>query len=608
MAEEIKKVIGEYYVNKQQKVLVEISLQNDISDVVQIVIKKAPPINDAVSQQLDPNPNALFTAEELPNQELHFEVSQEQLYSNAMFADEEPLNEAFHFHQEEISIKAIVLVSSQDQICVQEIKGIQILLDSSGDLDTLADDLSVYLEQPLNKETLCQIEQAIFSYYYKTCYPFVLIEFPSQDVTHGVLHIVVCESTLGEICIEPNESYTVHKIMDYIRLCPGERINESVLFNDVAWLNRNPFRQIDIVYQPGEEEGTTDILLKANARRRFRLYGGADNAGVKSIQRERFFAGFNITDYNQMFTYQYTSSFNTKRFQAHTVQYTLPFPWRNILNIYGGYARVRPNLPLPVTRNKGWGMQTSLRYVIPLKTYSYLTHEISLGGDFKRTNNTVEFSDNSPTIANNVNVTQLMLEYKGAYSGSRNRVDCQLQGFCSPGKWLADQTNALYSQLRPNAKNHWVYGRLHCTFSQKLPKDFYFSVGFSGQLSNQNLLPSEQFYIGGYDTVRGYDERELNTDTGLFIRTEVYSPTLFFIDKCCDKLELLVFFDYGYANNHTPIPPEGKSNHLVSIGPGLRYALSNNFALRLDYGIQLYRKSFFGSNHQRVHFGVIASY
>ena len=516
--------------------------------------------------------------------------------------------------KKEVCIQAIILVSHKDQIqesarlLKPDIEGVQIKLDSSECLDGLVDSLSVYLQQPIDEDILCEIEHTIFSYYYGIHYPFVLIEFPKQDITNGVLHVVVCESKLGEICIEPNEGYAMYKIMDYMRLCPKERINESILLNDVAWLNRNPFRQIDIVYQPGCEEGTTDILLRANARRRFRLYGGVDNTGVRSIQRERFFAGFNLTNYQQMLTYQYTSSFNTKRFQAHTLQYTLPCAWRNVLNIYGGYARVRPNLPLPVTRNKGWGMQASLRYIIPFRTYAHLTHEMSLGGDFKRTNNTVEFSDNSPTIANNVNLTQVMLEYKGAYSSNHNRIDYQVQGFCSPGKWLADQTDVLYSQLRPNAKNHWIYGRLNCTISQKLPKDFYFSVGFSGQLSNQNLLPSEQFYIGGYDTVRGYDERELNTDTGLFVRTELYTPAFRFFARCYDKLELLAFFDYGYANNHTPIPPEGKSNHLMSVGPGLRYAFSTYLAVRLDYGIQLYHKKFFGSNHQRVHFGVIASY
>lgn len=199
-------------------------------------------------------------------------------------------------------------------------------------MDKLADDLSVYLEQPLNEGVLCEIEQTIFSFYHKIRYPFVLIEFPKQDITNGVLHVVVCESTLGQICIEPNEVYAVHKIMDCIRLCPGDRINESILFNDIAWLNRNPFRQLDIVYQPGKEEGTTDVLLQANARRRCRLYGGVDNTGVKSIQRERFFAGFNLTNYHQMLTYQYTSSFNTRRFQAHTLQYILPCAWRNVLH------------------------------------------------------------------------------------------------------------------------------------------------------------------------------------------------------------------------------------------------------------------------------------
>ncbi|MFY9715009.1 MAG: ShlB/FhaC/HecB family hemolysin secretion/activation protein [Candidatus Rhabdochlamydia sp.] len=511
-------------------------------------------------------------------------------------------------------IQAIILIPHKDQIhrfahlVKSDAKGVQIQLNSSESLDNLADALSIYLQEPLDEEILCEIEQTIFSYYSGICHPFVLIEFPKQEISNGVLHIVVQESTLGEICIEPNEGYAIHKIIDYMRLCPGEEIDESILFNDVAWLNRNPFRQIDIVYQPGHEEKTTDILLKANARKRLRLYSGVDNTGVKSIQRERFFAGFNLTNYQQMLTYQYTSSFNTKRFQGHTLQYTLPCSWRNVLNIYGGYAKVRPDLSLPATRNEGWSMQTSLRYVIPFKTYSHLTHEMSVGGDFKRTNNTVEFSDNSPMIANNVNLTQVMLEYKGAYSRSRNRIDYQIQGFCSPGKWLADQSNALYAQLRPNAKNHWIYGRLNCTASQKLSKDFYISVGFSGQLSNQNLLPSEQFYIGGFDTVRGYDERELNTDTGLFVRTELYTPAFHFFARCYDKLELLAFFDYGYANNHTPIPPEGKSSHLMSVGPGLRYAFSTYLAVRLDYGIQLYHKKFFGSNHQRVHFGVIASY
>lgn len=111
--------------------------------------------------------------------------------------------------KKQVCIQAIVLVSHKDQIhrsarlLKPDIEGVQIKLDSSECLDGLVDSLSVYLQHPLDEEILCEIEQTIFSYYYGIHYPFVLIEFPKQDITNGILHVVICESTLGEICIEP---------------------------------------------------------------------------------------------------------------------------------------------------------------------------------------------------------------------------------------------------------------------------------------------------------------------------------------------------------------------------------------------------------------------
>lgn len=107
--------------------------------------------------------------------------------------------------KKQVCIQAIVLVSHKDQIhrsarlLKPDIEGVQIKLDSSECLDGLVNSLSVYLQQPLDEEILCEIEQTIFSYYYGIHYPFVLIEFPKQDITNGVLHVVVCESTLGDM-------------------------------------------------------------------------------------------------------------------------------------------------------------------------------------------------------------------------------------------------------------------------------------------------------------------------------------------------------------------------------------------------------------------------
>lgn len=47
------------------------------------------------------------------------------------------------------------------------------------------------------------------------------------------------------------------------------------------------------------------------------------------------------------------------------------------------------------------------------------------------------------------------------------------------------------------------------------------AVRSQGQIASRNLLSSEQLGLGGLYTVRGYDERILNTDNGLFLSGEL---------------------------------------------------------------------------------------
>lgn len=44
-----------------------------------------------------------------------------------------------------------------------------------------------------------------------------------------------------------------------------------------------------------------------------------------------------------------------------------------------------------------------------------------------------------------------------------------------------------------------------------------FEARFRGQLASTNLLPSEQMGLGGYNSVRGYLERQVNVDNGLIV-------------------------------------------------------------------------------------------
>jgi len=105
-------------------------------------------------------------------------------------------------------------------------------------------------------------------------------------------------------------------------------------------------------------------------------------------------------------------------------------------------------------------------------------------------------------------------------------------------------------------------------------------------------MPSESFGIGGYDTVRGYDQRAVNGDDAYLGNIEVRSPPISFWQMAGesdvqDQLVFLAFLDYGQVLQYSPDSVTSQNWHLMSIGPGLRYNIGPYFSLRFDWGFQL---------------------
>ena len=102
------------------------------------------------------------------------------------------------------------------------------------------------------------------------------------------------------------------------------------------------------------------------------------------------------------------------------------------------------------------------------------------------------------------------------------------------------------------------------------------------QIGSGNLVPSEQLGVGGYSTVRGYDEREANGDRGFVVNTELRTPAMALLGrfpkwKVDDQLQFLAFMDYGVTSeNIDPAPNSGSetTSHLHSVGGGFRYTIS----------------------------------
>ncbi len=495
-------------------------------------------------------------------------------------------------------------------------------IDLPGNIIELKKTVRTYYNQPLDKEMVTAIKKRVTQYYQINNRPIVAVSVPQQDISEGVLQLVVTEGKLGKVYCKENKWFKSDRYEDAIKLEPGENIASDILNQNLYWLNRNPFRHVDAVYKPGEVEGTTDIELLCADRFPLRVYTGIDNTGNDVTGNNRLFAGFNWGDVfwtDQRLSYQFITSSDFKRFRAHTLFYEIPLPWwQHMLNLYGGYSRVDadfsvPNIQGAKFRTHGFSVQGSLRYDIALKPRKNFLHEISTGFDFKRTNNNLDLGGIPVISQNNVNLTQLMLGYNLGYEIKPVSISWEIEGFWSPGKWISDQTNADYQSLRPFAKSQYAYARTALTFVWRFYKKWAIHNYFRGQIAKVNLLPSEEYGVGGYNTVRGYKERIVNGDNIFIWNLEFRTPPVSILNalagwkKFNDEFQFLLFYDYGLSGVKRAVPGQPKTDYLMSIGPGIRYNVIPYLTLRGDWGFQLHNLHL-GGPYQRLHFSLVIGY
>ncbi len=497
-----------------------------------------------------------------------------------------------------------------DEIDGIAVQGVSLLEENSPFLCHLYRD---YIGKPLTQRSIWEIREKIVEYYQSRNYPFVVVTVPRQELTRCVLQIVVDEATLGEVRTLGNCYFPSRWLCEAIRSEPGSPINTKQVFEDIAWLNLNPFRRTDAVFTPGAYPGTTDIELVSTDRWPYRVYMGGDDTGTSATGRTRLFFGFNFGKSvlrDGQISYQFTFAPNWNRFYSHTASARMPMPWRHIFVFYGGYSHIEPDFG-PHFKNKGYAWQADGRYRIPLFFSQSVMQEFVIGYDFKETNNNLLFS-RSRIFNGTTDISQFMLGYELGFRDKRQKMTFVAEVFGNPGSFTHSNSNEAYQKFRFGADCQYVYGRASHSFARNF-NYWWLTYDIVGQYSSANLLPSEQLTMTGYDAVRGFEERSLNLDNGAVINVEIetkhFSPmrNLNYC-KLTDELYLIGFFDYGLGRNHQLAPGEHAFKTLASAGPGIRYQMDRFFTFRFDYGFQLWHRGFINPTHSRYNLGMILSY
>lgn len=516
-------------------------------------------------------------------------------------------------------LRGLVFVAGQGQLQPRglAVEGLQVagvaLLDTA-EFRSLA---TPYLGQPLSLAGLNRLTRDTVLYFRRHGRPVVDVLVPEQNVSGGTVQLLVVEGRLGSVRAEGNKWFTEEQVRSYVRGRSGEVIEGAPLLADIAWINQNPFRQVDLVFTRGPSAGETDVILRTIDRYPLRVYAGYEDSGNALTGYDRVLAGANWGNAfgrDQQLNYQLSASPDLKLLVAHSASYVVPIPaWRHTFTMFGSFARSRPELAGGLFALDGRAWQVSGRYRMPLPARGTLTRELTAGVDFKRSNNNLSFGG-TQVFAQENDVVQASVAYSANRPDEHGMMAGQLTFVASPGGLTDGNRTRAHQAARSLAQADYVYARLEIERVTKLPAAFSWVARGTAQLASATLLGSEQLGLGGAGNLRGYEEREANGDDGFVLVNELHGPVLrmgswFGRDERRGRLDPLVFFDYGIVASHDRLPGEPKRLELASAGAGFRYNFGGNLSLRADYGWQLKSSGVSdGRRRQRAHVSVILAY
>lgn len=461
--------------------------------------------------------------------------------------------------------------------------------------------LQPYAGIALTTGVLDKLKKEISRYYQLLGRPFVSVTIPPQDISSGLLQILVVEARAGAVTVKGNTYFGTDQYLSTLRVKKGDRIDINQLNADVDWINRNPFRNADVVTRAGDKFGETDIAVVTNERYPLRVYGGLDNFGSENSGKNRMLAGFNWGDAFKLgheLNYQHTRSFDFGRSQAHSGSYVVPLEWRHVFSLSASYAKSHPDIgSLFDSEGTSWSVEPA--YVIPLQKRGDYSHEFSMRTPFKVSDNTLDFSS-TPITDNTTHVVQLELGYAGNWRHEEQQYGGNVTAVGSPGGLSARNEDTHFDSSRSGASARYGILRGGASFSTALPKGFHWSTNANGQLATGNLLGGEQLSLAGVGAVRGYDNGLAYRDNGLVVRNELSAPEFSLMDLVAndpafneqfelppDTMTIFAFFDAAVGRNVEPVQGEQARVKLASTGVGIRYALGSLLSLDMSYGWQL---------------------
>lgn len=480
--------------------------------------------------------------------------------------------------------------------------------------DELAKRLAPGENQPFQEKLVAAIAQVIEVFLKQSDFPAASAVIPPQNASDGTLRVAVNFGRIRNIKMEGNRWFSESLLREKLRVEQGETIRLSELDRAISWTNNNPFRRVRVRIDPVANTGEADLIIAVQESVPLRFQASYDNGGNALVGRHRMTAAAtyaNLWGRDHQVSYQLiTTDLGPNTYLGQGFDYRVPLPWRDSVQASASYVKLQPSLIDGLLTQEGESINASLRYTHPLRTGDSPA-EIYAGFEFKQSNNNLLFwtGENSsvPVVTNKTDILQftagasmLRRDKRGAWAFGAN-VNL------SPGRLNSRNSDAAFDSSRPFSKSRYAYGQLTFQRLLTLERGWDFTSRGVLQVAHSNLLPSEQLFIGGATTVRGFRENVFGGDSGFLLTNELLAPVLRrklpLLPKARNAFETRFLGFYDVANvrlkERTNLDP--KFVPLASAGFGLRMSVATHLTVIADYGWQLTYLPYVNPDRSRGH-------
>lgn len=422
-------------------------------------------------------------------------------------------------------------------------------------------------------QTLTQLNalaQRITDYYHAHGYPLARALVPAQTLSDGTVRLQVVEARYDQIHLD-NRSRVGDRLL-HATLAPlrsGEAVNQSTLDTRLLLLDDLPGVNPHATLRPGAQTGTSTLDVRADAEPTVQGQVVADTAGSRYTGRLRVGAYLDIDNplrHGDQLSVAALTAGHGMNYGRLGYQFTLNGRGTQLGAAYSMLAYALGG-PLDALDAHGTARVSSAWLAQPLVRTINSRLDVRLQFDRKQLRDRIDRTAlRDDRHSNHWTVGILGQHGDNLAGGGLTSASLSLGhgrlGFDEAAAQAADAATA-HTQ---GSYTHWNASLARL---QNLTAATRLYVSLDGQHSNRNLDSSEQFLLGGPNSVRGYDVASVAGASGWFGTVELRHDLPW---DCAGHCEGSLFFDHGSLRfNADPWTRGPNRARLSSAGMGFNW-------------------------------------